>query len=74
MNLATVAEGVEQPAQAEWLADADCSLGQGYFWSRPVALDAALELMLSGVRPAAVVSIDAARTRLRDEPGRQAAG
>ena len=77
MSLATVAEGVEQLAQAEWLTDADCSLGQGYLWSRPVPLDAALELIRSGVRavaPVSVASLDEARPRLRDGAGHQIAG
>ncbi|MEO6700938.1 MAG: EAL domain-containing protein [Jatrophihabitantaceae bacterium] len=45
MNFKTVAEGVEQPEQASWLRDAQCTYGQGYLWSRPVELAAAHELL-----------------------------
>jgi diguanylate cyclase (GGDEF)-like protein/PAS domain S-box-containing protein len=45
MDLATVAEGVEEPAQAAWLTSANCRYGQGYLWSRPVPLDEARELL-----------------------------
>jgi diguanylate cyclase (GGDEF)-like protein/PAS domain S-box-containing protein len=45
MQLTTVAEGVEEPQQAAWLAGASCSMGQGYLWSRPVELAAARELL-----------------------------
>jgi diguanylate cyclase (GGDEF)-like protein len=48
MRLTTVAEGVEQPEQAAWLKHARCSLGQGFLWSRPVELDAARELLVTG--------------------------
>jgi diguanylate cyclase (GGDEF)-like protein/PAS domain S-box-containing protein len=56
MRLTTVAEGVEHSAQAAWLQDARCSLGQGYLWSRPVDLASARELLVRGTpRPAAVI-------------------
>jgi diguanylate cyclase (GGDEF)-like protein/PAS domain S-box-containing protein len=45
LRLTTVAEGVEQAEQAEWLRAAHCSMGQGYLWSRPVELAAAAELL-----------------------------
>ncbi len=45
MNFTTVAEGVEQPEQARWLRDARCTYGQGYFWSRPVELAVAHQLL-----------------------------
>ncbi|HMD11611.1 MAG TPA: EAL domain-containing protein, partial [Marmoricola sp.] len=45
LRLTTVAEGVEQVAQAEWLGAANCALGQGYLWSRPVELDDARALL-----------------------------
>jgi diguanylate cyclase (GGDEF)-like protein/PAS domain S-box-containing protein len=49
MRLTIVAEGVEQPEQADWLRAARCTLGQGYLWSRPVDLAAAHHLLQSGV-------------------------
>ncbi len=45
MNLATVAEGVERPEQARWLTASNCQYGQGYFWSKPVPLAQARELL-----------------------------
>ena len=45
MRFATVAEGVELAEQARWLRDADCTYGQGYLWSRPVELAAAVRLL-----------------------------
>ncbi len=45
MRLVTVAEGVEHQDQATWLRDAECSLGQGYLWSRPVEIGAARDLL-----------------------------
>ena len=39
LGLSTVAEGVEQADQHAWLREADCDLGQGYLWSRPVPAD-----------------------------------
>ena len=47
MRLVTVAEGVEQPEQAAWLQLAQCTMGQGFLWSRPVELTAARELLTS---------------------------
>lgn len=45
LHLRTVAEGVEQPEQADWLVQANCSYGQGFLWSKPVCLDEARELL-----------------------------
>jgi diguanylate cyclase (GGDEF)-like protein/PAS domain S-box-containing protein len=45
MHLATVAEGVEDLAQVAWLSDTECTYGQGYFWSKPLALEAAQRLL-----------------------------
>ena len=39
LGLQTVAEGVEEPAQAEFLIAQACDVGQGYLYSRPVAAD-----------------------------------
>ncbi|HVT64939.1 MAG TPA: bifunctional diguanylate cyclase/phosphodiesterase [Mycobacteriales bacterium] len=36
LGLTTVAEGVETPAQAEWLQRADCDAVQGYYFARPL--------------------------------------
>ncbi len=50
LRLTTVAEGVEQLDQAEWLQQARCSVGQGYLWSRPVDFTTANALLTNGVR------------------------
>ena len=39
LDIWTVAEGVEEPVQAQWLKDYDCSCGQGYLFSRPATPD-----------------------------------
>ncbi len=49
MGLSTVAEGVERPEQARWLQAHGAVLGQGFVWSRPVALDTARQLVRDGV-------------------------
>jgi diguanylate cyclase (GGDEF)-like protein len=40
LGLTVVAEGIEQPDQAEWLVSLGCPLGQGYLFSRPMGVDA----------------------------------
>lgn len=45
MNLTTVAEGVEDHGQAEWLTAAHCTYGQGFLWSKPVPLTTARDLL-----------------------------
>ncbi len=43
MGLETVAEGVEQAHQAEFLAREGCGLAQGYLYSRPLPVDELLD-------------------------------
>ncbi|MDE3204601.1 MAG: EAL domain-containing protein [Acidobacteriota bacterium] len=62
LNLATVAEGVEDSSQAKWLSDARCQYGQGYLWSRPVPFDQAQELLRQN---GSAVTADAAATHSR---------
>ena len=38
-GFATLAEGIETPAQARWLRDAGCRYGQGFLFGRPMPLD-----------------------------------
>jgi diguanylate cyclase (GGDEF)-like protein/PAS domain S-box-containing protein len=45
MRFSTIAEGVELAEQARWLREANCTYGQGYLWSRPVELSAAVRLL-----------------------------
>ncbi len=40
LNMRTIAEGVETEAQADWLRDLGCDIGQGYFFARPMSADA----------------------------------
>jgi diguanylate cyclase (GGDEF)-like protein len=51
-NLTVVAEGVEEPAQLEWLRQAGCDYVQGYLLARPLPLAALREKVMS--MPAAV--------------------
>src|SRR5262249_14493454 len=44
LGLETVAEGIEHAAQARRLRDLGCSLGQGFLFSKPLPVDAAVEL------------------------------
>jgi len=45
LGLQTVAEGIEEPAQAARLKEIGCTYGQGYLYSRPVEQAAALALL-----------------------------
>ena len=46
LNLRVVAEGIEEPEQADWLVSLGCPLGQGYLFSRPLGVDA-MEMFLA---------------------------
>ncbi|MGO9804525.1 MAG: putative bifunctional diguanylate cyclase/phosphodiesterase [Steroidobacteraceae bacterium] len=52
LNLKIVAEGVETPAQLEFLRTAGCDLVQGFLMSRAIAPGAFLELLRAGERQA----------------------
>lgn len=47
MGLKIVAEGIETQAQAEFMKQARCNLGQGYFFSRPISSEQFLLYALS---------------------------
>lgn len=49
LNLVSVAEGVEDTDQADWLRRHGAMIGQGYLWSRPVPAERAVELLRQGV-------------------------
>jgi EAL domain-containing protein (putative c-di-GMP-specific phosphodiesterase class I) len=51
LGLVVIAEGVENPTQAETLAVLRCDRAQGYHYSRPVAADN-LAHLLAGNDPA----------------------
>jgi EAL domain-containing protein (putative c-di-GMP-specific phosphodiesterase class I) len=36
LGMVSLAEGVETKEQADWLRNAGCQLGQGYYWARPL--------------------------------------
>jgi diguanylate cyclase (GGDEF)-like protein/PAS domain S-box-containing protein len=45
LGLRTVAEGVEEPGQAAFLATSGCDIGQGFLWARPLTTDDAWQLL-----------------------------
>jgi diguanylate cyclase (GGDEF)-like protein/PAS domain S-box-containing protein len=45
LNLRPVAEGIERADQLEKLLELGCELGQGFYFSEPLALEGALELL-----------------------------
>jgi diguanylate cyclase (GGDEF)-like protein len=47
LDITVVAEGVETEAQAAQLARLGCSLGQGYFFSKPLDKSAATDMLLA---------------------------
>ena len=55
LRLKVVAEGVETQAQVDLLKDIGCELAQGYFYSKPVAVET-IEQLLSDNRAACVSS------------------
>ena len=48
LELGTIAEGVETPAQVELLRSLGCERAQGFHFSRPVPAEEALALLLAG--------------------------
>jgi diguanylate cyclase (GGDEF)-like protein len=60
LNLKIVAEGVETPAQLEFLRTAGCDLVQGFLMSRAMAPGAFLELLRAGERQAGTAAGGAA--------------
>jgi len=45
LGLKVIAEGVEVEAQRDYLVGADCDTIQGYFFSRPVPREEAVDLI-----------------------------
>jgi PAS domain S-box-containing protein len=48
LNVDVVAEGIETTSERDLLAELGCRLGQGYLYSRPLALDQAQALLRAG--------------------------
>jgi EAL domain-containing protein (putative c-di-GMP-specific phosphodiesterase class I) len=44
LGIETTAEGIETADDAAWLAGRGCSLGQGFFYAKPMSMLAALSL------------------------------
>ena len=72
LGLKVVAEGIEQPDQAEWLVSLGCPLGQGYLFSRPMGVDATEAFLAADatrrVQGPPGTSTPARRTRRRSAP------
>jgi sensor c-di-GMP phosphodiesterase-like protein len=49
LNLATVAEGVETPAQRDWLIEHGVLFGQGYLFSKPLSIEHLLAYLRSNL-------------------------
>jgi diguanylate cyclase (GGDEF)-like protein/PAS domain S-box-containing protein len=45
LNLRLICEGIETEGQARWLQELGCDLGQGYWYSRPLAVGAMTKLL-----------------------------
>jgi EAL domain-containing protein (putative c-di-GMP-specific phosphodiesterase class I) len=45
LDLQTVAEGIELSEEHQQLRDLECDLGQGYWFARPLSVEAAVELL-----------------------------
>lgn len=50
LGLRTVAEGIETEAQARFLSQHKCGLGQGYLFSRPLSVDQLEDLLVTRAR------------------------
>lgn len=59
LGLSVTAEGVETPKQFNFLKSLDCDRLQGYLFSRPIASDAFVKLLRSGLPLAEVPKADA---------------
>jgi EAL domain-containing protein (putative c-di-GMP-specific phosphodiesterase class I) len=49
LGLQVIVEGVEDQTQVDFLAETDCYLVQGYFYSKPVAAETAMKMLASPV-------------------------
>ena len=49
LNVKTVAEGIEEPEQVEYLRQVNCDMIQGYVYARPMPADAFEEKYVRGI-------------------------
>lgn len=63
LNIAVVAEGIENGAQATQLSDLGCQLGQGYFFSKPLDKAAATSLLTTAQQRGPSTSVAGAQSR-----------
>jgi EAL domain-containing protein (putative c-di-GMP-specific phosphodiesterase class I) len=56
LDLQVIAEGIEDPAQRDALAEMGCPLGQGYLFARPLTRAEATRRLLHGPHPPIVSS------------------
>jgi diguanylate cyclase (GGDEF)-like protein/PAS domain S-box-containing protein len=59
LNLDVVAEGIEMPEQWDALRDLGCALGQGFYFARPMTVDATADFLRTDVAGTAL-DVDAA--------------
>jgi sensor c-di-GMP phosphodiesterase-like protein len=52
-SLVSVGEGIETEAQAAWLLEHGCMVGQGYLFSRPLMLEAFVSFLDASVKAGA---------------------
>lgn len=52
LGIPVIAEGVETKAQLEFLLEHGCNAAQGYYFSRPLAVDALIVHLMHGLPPA----------------------
>ena len=65
LHLRTIAEGVEEASQADELRRWGCELAQGYYYHRPLSVDAVEALLISGDRENRAFLTDAGSAQAR---------
>jgi diguanylate cyclase (GGDEF)-like protein len=56
LRLTTIAEGIETEAQAQWLREAGCDIGQGYLFTPPLPAEAVPAALLGATTPTATAA------------------
>jgi diguanylate cyclase (GGDEF)-like protein/PAS domain S-box-containing protein len=68
LGMQAIAEGVETQAEVDLLSRMGCQSAQGYYWSRPVDPDRALELVRSPMPRSSIAPPHGEPTRARPTP------